>query len=863
MSSNFFDIDIIKYLKECNSPFYTKICELYELSKNILGLIPKMFSNYTIHDIGHSTRVIEYMNELVKHNLKDYSDLHLALIVYVGLLHDIGMFVSDDEEKKLYNEFKKKNPNFTKHSDKDKKEYLKNYIRENHGKRVYSCFDYEINESAKIRSLLYIGNTNSLDISQLVGNICRSHTEDYDWIINNLEDEYRIANYKINPQHIAILLRIGDALDIDDRRAPWVLYKILNPQGKSDTEWRKHIPIRNYNKIEFKENKYEIIFAGQCSEYEIYREILKYIEWINTEIDKLNSVLNDFDDIYKIEFKLPINVDIKTIGFKAEPIRFNLEYKQIAKLLMGEKIYGSKKEGLRELIQNAIDAVLLINEVEKEKSFHFYNPPTVGIEFDKSNNQFIVFDNGIGMSEEILRKYFFNVGNSYYISDEFKNKMYKYNPIGHFGIGFLASFMLSSRIELETKHYKLHEPIKLSFEKNSPYITWFTSNSSDNISEHGTRIIMNYDEIIPDVFKNEEEVVDYIKNLIITDEYKFLVINNNNITTISIDKPKNIYKIENGYLQFDYNLINLPNIKFDIFSFFENFEYVYLVDNPFDIDYDDTIGLAYFKELVDEFDVKLQQNDGYIDEESIYEYPNIFMNIIKDNLSKIYDYYNNNNSIHGYFSEYFNKYILNNTFKWFEIPIILNKNIFNRFLDSIEKNGYDRAVYEYKNDIKYLSVVGANELNDDLVLEIVLYFIETNDIDLDFDYFSSYPIKPKEKTITLLKSSESNEFVKVENNYLLNDYSKFRLYLKGIRIRDESIVLPHIVSGTQIENLYLNIVSNDFDTDVSRNDFDNKTKNKLGKYIVKFIYEDLIDSNKITVEEEKLLEIFLNKYYGK
>ncbi len=43
--------------------------------------------------------------------------------------------------------------------------------------------------------------------------------------------------------------------------------------------------------------------------------------------------------------------------------------------------------------------------------------------------------------------------------------MCKYNPIGHFGIGFLACFMLSPKIELETKHYKSYEPIKLSFEK--------------------------------------------------------------------------------------------------------------------------------------------------------------------------------------------------------------------------------------------------------------------------------------------------------------------------------------------------------------------------------------------------------------
>lgn len=846
MSSDFYNIDIIKHLKENHSPFYTKINELYELSQRILGFIPKLFSNYTIHDIGHSIRVIEYMNEFVKHNLINYSELHLALIVYVGLLHDIGMVVSDNEEKK---------------------EYLKNHIRENHGKRVNSCFNLDINECSKIRSLLYVGETNSFDISCLVGSICRSHTESYNWIIKNLEDNYRIANYKTNPQHIAILLRIGDALDIDDRRAPWVLYKYLNPQGVSDIEWRKHIPIRNYEKIELKDNKYEIIFAGECSNYKIYIKILEYIDWLNAEIERLNPLLGSFEETYRFQFKTPINVNIKTIGFKEEPIRFNLQYEQIAKLLMGEKIYGSKKNGLRELIQNAIDAVLLINDIEQRKTFKTYNP-IVGIEFDKSNNKFIVFDNGAGMSEEILKKYFFNIGNSYYISNDFKNKMCKYNPIGHFGIGFLACFMLSPKIELETKHYKSYEPIKLSFEKDSPYITWFTSNNN-TLSEHGTRIVLNYNEIIPSIFQNEEEVVNYIKDLIITDEYKFLVINNGNTTEISIDKPQNIYKMENGYVEFDYKLNSIPNIKFDIFNFFQNNEYVYFIDNQYDCFFDDdigyfdnVIGLAFFKELIDEFENELQQNDGQIDKcNSIYE-SLYFNDIVMKHHREIYNYYNNNNNIHGFFSKYINNYYIDNsTLKWFDIPIILNQNIFNSFLESIEHNGYERAIYEYKSDIKYISIIGINELNDDLVLKTVMDFIRANDLYLDMDYYYSYPVKPIERTSALLKSNKSNEFVKIENNYLLNDYSKFKLYLKGIRIKDESIILPYIISGTQIEYVYLNIVSNGFDTDVSRSNFDTDTKKKLAKCIITFIYEDLIHRNQTTEEETDLIKMFLNTYY--
>lgn len=66
MNDVFFEIEIVKYLKEQCSPFYSKITELYQLSKKLLSEIPKTFPNYTLHDIDHSIRVIQYMNDFIK-----------------------------------------------------------------------------------------------------------------------------------------------------------------------------------------------------------------------------------------------------------------------------------------------------------------------------------------------------------------------------------------------------------------------------------------------------------------------------------------------------------------------------------------------------------------------------------------------------------------------------------------------------------------------------------------------------------------------------------------------------------------------------------------------------------------------------
>jgi len=87
-----------------------------------------------------------------------------------------------------------------------------------------------------------------------------------------------------------------------------------------------------------------------------------------------------------------------------------------------------------------------------------------------------------------LKKYFLNVGVSYYASDDYLLQGRNYSPIGHYGIGFLACFMLSNRVEVKTVYYKDHKMNGISFEKNSEYICLTYENDS---RQQGTEIILS------------------------------------------------------------------------------------------------------------------------------------------------------------------------------------------------------------------------------------------------------------------------------------------------------------------------------------------------------------------------------------
>jgi len=60
------DLTFVKYLENIKSPFLANIQNVYEQVKDILNnMIQHYFPNYTLHNTGHSFRVMEYMYKLI------------------------------------------------------------------------------------------------------------------------------------------------------------------------------------------------------------------------------------------------------------------------------------------------------------------------------------------------------------------------------------------------------------------------------------------------------------------------------------------------------------------------------------------------------------------------------------------------------------------------------------------------------------------------------------------------------------------------------------------------------------------------------------------------------------------------------
>ncbi len=119
-------------------------------------------------------------------------------------------------------------------------------------------------------------------------------------------------------------------------------------------------------------------------------------------------------------------------------------------------LYSDHEIFLRELISNAVDAIQKLRMVARsgEYSGDIDNPEIV-ISIDKENKTLSVSDTGIGMTADEVKKYINQVAFS--SAEEFVEK-YKNSTdqqiIGHFGLGFYSSFMVATKVEIDTLSYK-------------------------------------------------------------------------------------------------------------------------------------------------------------------------------------------------------------------------------------------------------------------------------------------------------------------------------------------------------------------------------------------------------------------------
>jgi len=161
-------------------------------------------------------------------------------------------------------------------------------------------------------------------------------------------------------------------------------------------------------------------------------------------------------------------------------------------------LYSDHEIFLRELISNAVDATQKLKTLASAgKVKEELGDLTIQVEVDKKNKTLTVRDRGIGMTADEVDKYINQIAFS--SAEEFVKKFKTKTEaeqnaiIGHFGLGFYSSFMVSEKVEIRTKTYKKGGKTKaVRWEcDGSPE---YSLEEIDDKKDRGTEVILHIDD---------------------------------------------------------------------------------------------------------------------------------------------------------------------------------------------------------------------------------------------------------------------------------------------------------------------------------------------------------------------------------
>lgn len=154
-------------------------------------------------------------------------------------------------------------------------------------------------------------------------------------------------------------------------------------------------------------------------------------------------------------------------------------------------LYSDHEIFLRELVSNAVDATQKLKTLASVGEFKGeLGDLTIRIKLDKKKKTLTISDRGVGMTAEEIDKYINQIAFSG--AEEFLEK-YKNDAqaiIGHFGLGFYSSFMVSEKVEIITKSYRENAQASIWSCKGDPEYTMEESEKTDR----GTDIVLHIDK---------------------------------------------------------------------------------------------------------------------------------------------------------------------------------------------------------------------------------------------------------------------------------------------------------------------------------------------------------------------------------
>ena len=454
-------------------------------------------TDFTLHDADHSHRVAERMAEVIPSDvLEKLTCYELALLLLAAYLHDIGMTPQQGKVRNHYN-------------------YLLTGERGALGSDEIAGLQKWIdNENREVAIPLCTGKptTETLNLAvELMTYYCRHRHNDWsaDWIRKELanltlgtyagwdddlvvlckshhEGFHELRGQRFDPRYVgsparivhlrylACALRIADVLDIDPERTPEVIMRHRNVAPNSFIYWWKD------HQISILQQGNRLLVSARPPDAQVHRAIEITGSQIEEELRLCRRLADEThfekypgpatsDLPHRWPLLADIHRDISPRDDRYEYIdgAFRPNTRKLLSLLSGPELYGSPLVGVRELLQNAFDAVREQVAYERlnqpnpsdpshELTFGEQNHVDLSIECCPDGEWLVCTDTGVGMSKTVIQNHVLVSGTPKRhdvldLERRCSEAGFSLGRTGEFGIGVLSYFMLADRVVIRTR----------------------------------------------------------------------------------------------------------------------------------------------------------------------------------------------------------------------------------------------------------------------------------------------------------------------------------------------------------------------------------------------------------------------------
>lgn len=504
------------------------------VKKNLEGFSPWLshsgmpfFPAFTDHSPRHISDVLETAASLISDQTHDVLTAEdIAVLCLAVLLHDCGMHLTQDglralvkdegpslidglgdkpwaqlwrdflseasrfSDEKLEAIFGDKNPakieslNLENLSERDHL-LAGEFIRRHHARLAH---EIAINGVPSLSTAKLKIEGIDREIADISGLVARSHGLPIRKVFSYLEEKYAvIAEFRgIKPPYLMALLRIADYIQVKSERAIATLLLVKELRSPiSRLEWKAHFAVRD---VSTNHDDPEAIFVNTApKDIRTFLKLDALFKDIQREIDDCWAVIGEvygkIRNLSKIGLtvrRLRSNLDnldrfARTVNYIPVHARFKSSGPDLLKLLVGPLYSYNYGIGVRELIQNAVDACKELEDIFSSRDSHHFREQSTDVRIEiirtgENIGELVITDKGVGMTLETILHYFLVAGGSFRCSDLWRQRHIGDDGVieilrgGRFGVGALAAFLLGDEIEVETRHYS-SDPAKGIFFK--------------------------------------------------------------------------------------------------------------------------------------------------------------------------------------------------------------------------------------------------------------------------------------------------------------------------------------------------------------------------------------------------------------